>query len=336
MMGKVETLTGADQLLDRSVMAIGGTQITLGTIIAAVVILVLAIFASWVVHLVVGRAQKRVGDAHIPLIYIGGQIARYIIVFAGISIAISTLGVDLSALSLFAGALGVGIGLGLQDIVKNFVCGIILLFDRSIEVGDYIELEDGSAGAVVSIGPRATTLVTTDNVDVMVPNANLLNGKLTNWTRNRATRRVHVPFSVAYGSDKEKVREAAIEAARSVPFSMPDDGSHKTQVWLTKFGDSSLDFELVVWPTLDAVKRPGSMMAAYCWALDDALRKYGIEIPFPQRDVRVRSFFGAEGEEAMRAFNNGNGSVVVDRPDAQTSEPSAAPNDAAEDIVREG
>ena len=158
-MGKVETLTGADQLLDRSVMAIGGTQITLGTIIAAVVILVLAIFASWVVHLVVGRAQKRVGDAHIPLIYIGGQIARYIIVFAGISIAISTLGVDLSALSLFAGALGVGIGLGLQDIVKNFVCGIILLFDRSIEVGDYIELEDGSAGLVEAMGDRFITRI---------------------------------------------------------------------------------------------------------------------------------------------------------------------------------
>jgi len=245
---------------------------------------------------------------------------------------VSTLGVDLSALSLFAGALGVGIGLGLQDIVKNFVCGIILLFDRSIEVGDYVELEDGTAGAVSSIGPRATTLLTNDNVDILVPNANLLNGKLTNWTRNRVTRRIHVPFSVAYGSDKEKVRKAAIEAAQSVSFTVPDDARRRTQVWLTGFGDSALNFDLVVWPTVEAVKRPGSMMAAYCWALDDALRKHGIEIPFPQRDIRLRGFFGSEGAEAIEAFHGRDGTGAP-RYDAAPSQPGV--NDAAEDIDRE-
>mgnify|MGYP003633322779 CR=1 FL=1 len=325
----------ADKLLDKSVAVVAGTTLTLQTLIMSVAILVLAILAAWGVGLLIGRAQKRVGEEHMSVIYIGGQILRYIIVLIGLSTAISTLGVDLSTLSLFAGALGVGIGLGLQDIVKNFVCGLILLFDRSIEVGDYVELDGGTAGAVSGIGPRATTLVTNDNVDVLVPNADLLNGRLTNWTRNRGTRRIHVPFSVAYGSDKEQVKMAALEAARSVPFSMPDDGLHVTQVWLTKFGDSSLDFELVVWPTLAAVKRPGSMMAAYCWALDDALRKYGIEIPFPQRDVRLRSFFGTEGEEAMRAFGGSTEETETPRPARGQPSSSTGTNDAAEDVVRD-
>ena len=317
-------------LLDAQLVRIGDAGITVGTLIAAVTILVLAGTAAWVVRLLVRRAQVRLDEARIGAVYIGGQIARYVIVFAGIAAAISTLGVDLSTLSLFAGALGVGIGIGLQDLVKNFVSGLVLLFDRSIEVGDYVELEDGTAGLVSSIGPRATNLLTNDNVNVMVPNANLLNGALTNWTRDRATRRIHVPFSVAYGSDKEKVKAAALEAARSVPFTLPDEDGHRAQVWLTGFGESSLDFELVVWPSLAAVKRPGSMMAAYCWAIDDAMRKHCIEMPFPQRDVRLREFFGAEGEAAVHAFHGRA------KGEAQETAPAApgGVNDAAQDIER--
>jgi len=325
------TEAGRD-LLDAQLLRIGGTGITLETLIAAVVVFMLALVAAWAVRFLVKRAQARLDETRTASLYIGGQIVRYLIVFTGLAAAVSTLGVDLSTLSLFAGALGVGIGLGLQDIVKNFVCGIVLLFDRSIEVGDYVELEDGTSGIVSSIGPRATNLLTNDNVDVMVPNANLLNGQLTNWTRNRGTRRIHVPFGVAYGSDKDKVKAAALEAARSVPFTMPDDERHRTQVWLKAFGDSSLDFELVVWPTLAAVKRPGSMMAAYCWAIDDALRKYGIEIPFPQRDVRLRGFFGAEGEAALDAFHGKAGEAEC--AETAPAEPSSSTNDAAQDIVR--
>ncbi len=317
-------------LLDTQLVRIGDTGITLSTLLASVTILMLAGAAAWAVRLLVRRAQVRLDEARIGAVYIGGQIARYVIIFAGIAAAVSTLGVDLSTLSLFAGALGVGIGIGLQDMVKNFVSGLVLLFDRSIEVGDYVELEDGTAGMVSSIGPRATTLLTNDNVNVMVPNANLLNGVLTNWTRNRATRRIHVPFSVAYGSDKEKVKAAALEAARSVPFTLPDEDGHRTQVWLTRFGDSSLDFELVVWPSLAAVKRPGSMMAAYCWAIDDAMRRHCIEMPLPQRDIRVRSFFGAEGEAAVHAFHGRDGGGVPAEAPAEAS----GVNDAAQDIER--
>lgn len=305
----------------------GGVIITVGSLINALVVMAAAIVVSSLVGGALGRLRQRVPGGGAAL-YVAGQIGRYIIIFIGLMVAASTLGINLTSLSLFAGALGVGVGLGLQDIVRNFMAGIVLLLDRSVEVGDFVELETGIAGEIASVGSRATTLVTNDNVDVLIPNATLLSGTLTNWTRNRATRRIHVPFAVAYGSDKEKVREAAIEAAHAVPFTLPDEGRRRTQVWLVGFGDSSLNFELVVWPTLEAVKRPGNMMAAYCWAIDDALRKHGIEIPFPQRDVRVRSFFGRENDAALHAWRGEeNGAKRVSAPPS----PSGV-NDAASEI----
>jgi len=329
-------MTDADKILSQPIVQIAGAALTIGATLRAILILVAALFAAWLVRRLTRRVQERLGEENASTVYIGGQVVRYLIVFAGIAVAVSALGVDLSALSLFAGALGVGIGLGLQDVVKNFVCGIILLFDRGIEVGDFIELEDGTNGAVIAIGARATSLITNDNVAVLVPNATLLNGKLTNWTRNRATRRIHVPFSVAFGSDKEVVKQAALEAANSVPFTLPEEGRQKTQVWLVGFGEAALRFELVVWPSLEAVKRPGSMMAAYCWALDDALRKYGIEIPLPQRELRLRGFFGQEGEGAMRGWagrdENGEDRARMGSLPASAQGGGASGNDAAGDI----
>ena len=322
-------MTGIDKAAEQPLVNLGGSAITLGSLVSAATILLIATLLIWLIRQLTLRAQRRLGEGRTSTLYIAAQVARYVVIFGAIAATISTLGVDLSALSLFAGALGVGIGLGLQDVVKNFVCGIILLFDGSIEVGDYVELDDGTAGAVTAIGPRATTLRTTDHVDVLVPNANLLGSKLTNWTRGRDARRVRVPFTVAYGSDKELVKQAALEAAHSVPFTLPDDDDHKTQVWLTGFGDSALEFSLVVWPSLDAVKRPGSMIAAYCWALDDALRKHGIEIPFPQLDLRFRSYFGHEGQAGQNAVKGGGS-------ENSRSETAASPktsiNDAAVDI----
>ncbi|MBO9576550.1 MAG: mechanosensitive ion channel [Sphingobium sp.] len=275
-------------ILLHRIVTIGGTDLTLGTILRSIFILLIAIVAAWAVRRIAKRMQLNFGEERVPTVYIGSQVLRYIVFFSGFAIAISSLGVDLSALSLFAGALGVGIGLGLQDIVRNFVCGIILLFDRSIEVGDFIELDEETRGVVVAIGPRATTVLTNDDVDIMVPNADLLNGRLKNWTRNRTNRRMHISFQVAYGTDKELVKQAVFEAAKSLAATMPDEGRQRTQLWLTGFGDFAMQFELIVWPSLEAVKRPGALSASYRWAIDDALRKYGIEIPVPQRELRWR------------------------------------------------
>jgi small-conductance mechanosensitive channel len=152
-----------------------------------------------------------------------------------------------------------------------------------------------------------------------------------NWTLHHSTRRIRVPFVTAFGVDKEKVREAVLKAAHSVSFTSPDDATRKAQVWLVGFGESSLKFELVVWPTVDSVRRPAAIFAAYTWAIDDALRGAGVEIPYPQRDVRLRGLFGEEGDDARAALRlEPRGGRKVKTRAAHVSK-----NDAAEELKRE-
>jgi small-conductance mechanosensitive channel len=245
---------------------------------------------------------------------------------------VSTLGVDLSSLAVFGGALGVGVGLGLQGIVKEFVSGIVLIFDEELRVGDYIELESGQRGVVHEIGARATRIRNNDSVDILIPNSQLIQGTVTTWTLRGHTRRIRIPFRAAYNVDKEKVRDAVLEAAKAVPFTLPDSATYRTQVWLVGFGESALNYELVVWPRLEAVKRPNAIQAAYTWAIDDALRNAGIEVPMPQRDLHVRSIFGEETDDARRTLKleSAGGSSTKGR------RRRASTNDAIEDTLASG
>ncbi len=155
---------------------------------------------------------------------------------------------------------------------------------------------------------------------------------MTNWTLRGHTRRIRIPFRAAYHVDKEKVRDAVLEAAKAVPFTLPDSATYRTQVWLVSFGESALNYELVVWPRLEAVKRPNAIQAAYTWAIDDALRNAGIEVPMPQRDLHVRSIFGEETDEARRTLkleSAGGGATKGRRRRAST-------NDAIEDTLAPG
>jgi small-conductance mechanosensitive channel len=272
---------------ETTLFTLDGRPVTLVALLTPVAILA----ATWAItRLLAGvfhRLEARDTKGHGFAWYGLSQVLRYGIIVAGVLAAASAAGIDLTSLSVFAGALGVGVGLGLQDIVKNFVNGIILLFDGSMEVGDYVELEDGTRGTVTAIGPRATTIRTGDNVDILIPNSALLAGRLTNWTRNDKARRIRISFEVAEDVDKDKVREAGIEAARAVPLTRPESADFRTQVWLTGYGEDSLKFELAVWPTLEAVKRPSSMTAAYRWAIDDALRRHNIPLPDTKRMISL-------------------------------------------------
>lgn len=280
----------------------GGAQITIGRAVLAVLVIVAAILVSRLLVGLFARVRGRMGNGGASL-YILEKLTGYGVVVIGALFALSSLGVNLSSLAVFAGALGVGVGLGLQGVVKEFVSGLVLLFDSILAVGDYIELPDGKVrGVVAEIGARAIRIRNNDNVDILVPNSRLIEERFVNWTLQGETRRIHVPFSVAYGSDKALVRDVVVAAAKRIPATLPDDATRRTQVWLVGFGDSALNFELVVWPTVEAVKRPNAMHAAYSWAIDDALRAANIEIPFPQRDIRVRSLFGREGDQGLEAM----------------------------------
>ena len=304
-----------------------GTQITLSGIVVGVVIIVISIGISRLVMRGLARLRRNMRHGGAAL-YILEKFTGYGIAIVGILFALSAVGLNLSSIAVFAGALGVG--LGLQGVVKEFVSGIVLLFDSIVSVGDYIELPGTNVrGVVYEIGARAVHIRSNDNIDIFVPNSRLIEDRFVNWTLNGETRRIHIPFSVAYGSDKALVRKVVLAAAREVDFTLPDTSTHRTQVWLTSFGDSSLNFELIVWPNLDAVKRPAAMQAAYTWAIDDALRAANIEIPFPQRDVRIRSLFEREGNAAYEALGYKTKAV-------SEVEQSAHPahNDAAQELTR--
>jgi small-conductance mechanosensitive channel len=305
-------------------LAGGGWIELLGRIGVAFGIVVLAFMAARVARLALDRVETRSRLSR-PALYIIRKLTSYGLVAAGFFVALSTAGINLTSLAVFAGAVGVGVGLGLQGVVREFVSGLVVIFDNNVHVGDFVELENGVRGEIVEVGPRASRIRTNDALDVILPNSKLIENQVTNWTLRGETRRIHVPFTCAYGVDKARVREAVLEAARAVPFT-DESETRKTQVWLVGFGDNALEFELVVWPTPEAARRPAAMHAAYTWAIDDALCKTGIEIPFPQMDVRLRSLFGQEGDQALEALN-----LKRPAPTPTPASPVASENDALED-----
>lgn len=276
-------------LLDGMSLNVGEARLSLYMVLKGFAILVILVwFTSFVSRFIQARVnqQENLTPSVKTLV---SQAVRIVLMFATIMLAMKAIGVDLTAFAVFSGAVGVGIGFGLQSVTSNLVAGIIILLEQSIKVGDFVELESGLTGEVREINIRSTRVTTNDNVDILVPNSEFISNRVTNWTLREDFKRTRVPFGVAYGTDKELVKKAALEAADAVPHMLTGTQAKPPQVWLVGFGESSLDFELVVWIKPESVKRPSAVHADYNWALETALCKYGIEIPFPQRDLRIRS-----------------------------------------------
>jgi len=269
---------------------LGDTPVSAGRLLGLAVIVVAVWWLASLLESGIRRvALQRAGGApSAPSVYMWSRVLRYTVWIVGTLVGLSYLGFDMTSFALFGGAIGVGIGFGLQNIFSNFISGIIILLERTLKVGDFVDLQSGVRGHVREIGMRFTRITTNDEVDILVPNAEFINGRVTNWTYENRLRRMRVPFGVAYGSDKTRVREAALRAAQRVKGTVIEPG-REPDAWLVGFGDSSLKFELVVWVGPDLITRPGRTEAAFLWAIEDELRKGGIEIPFPQRDLHVRS-----------------------------------------------
>ncbi len=269
---------------------LGDTDITLFRVTGLIVILAFFWWFSSATERVLRQLARRgnVVKFSDSAVFSLTRIVRYLVWIIGSLVGLAYLGIDLASLAIVGGAMGVGIGFGLQNIFSNLVSGIIILLEKTLKVGDFVDLQSGVVGKVTEIGLRYTRVTTNDNVDVIVPNSEFINGRVTNWTFDDALRRIHVPFGVAYGSDKLAVREAVIAAAQRVDGTI-NEGKRVPEVWLVNFGDSSLDFELVVWVSHELAMAPGRTHARYIWEIETALHDAGIEIPFPQRDLHVRS-----------------------------------------------
>jgi potassium efflux system protein len=276
--------------------------------------ILLILLIAWWLSKGIRNGLHRVGERRTAVskssLYTLGRIVHYFIMVIGVIIGLSSIGIDFTKFALFASALGVGIGFGLQTLISNFVAGLIILFEKSLKVGDFVELASGVTGEVREINMRSTLITTNDNIDILVPNSEFVGGRVINWTLREAYRRIHVPFGVAYGTDKDLVKKAVLEAADEVQWTLKGKKGRTPQVWFVQFGDSSLNFELVVWLTPEAVKRPSAVQAAYLWEIETKLNKYGIEIPFPQRDLHLRSAFGKKDEEGLSLLTHG----TVDKP----------------------
>ncbi len=218
-------------------------------------------------------------------------ITRYLILVGGFVLATGVAGIDLKTFGFVAGALGVGIGFGLQNIVSNFISGLILLFERPIQVGDAVDVT-GAAGTVTSIGIRASTVHTFDGADVIVPNADLISKPVINWTGSNPNRRFDIAVGVAYGSPLETTAQALLCAARRTPGVIPGPGP---EAFFQSFGASSLDWTLRVWVKMDESPRVLSELKR---AVSEELGKEQIEVPFPQRDLHIRSV-APEAREAL-------------------------------------
>lgn len=216
--------------------------------------------------------------------YAIAQIASNVVLIIGIFVVLENTGIHLGALTVFAGAAGVGIGFGLQNIASNFISGLVILAERPITIGDRVEVA-GVVGQVQQIRARSTVIVTNDNISMIVPNSKFIDSPVTNWTYGDPRVRFRVPIGVAYGSDVNKVREALIAAGRSNSHVLEEPAP---SVFLKEFGESSINFELVVW-SAEMSHRPSRFKSDLNFAIEEKLREAGIEIPFPQRDLHVRS-----------------------------------------------
>ncbi|EAZ91289.1 hypothetical protein CY0110_11717 [Crocosphaera chwakensis CCY0110] len=210
-------------------------------------------------------------------------IVNYTLIFLGTIVVLQVWGLDLSSLTVFASVLGVGVGLGLQGIAKEFVSGLVLIFERPIQVGDFVEV-DGLMGTVERISVRSTEIRTLDQISVILPNSRFLESEVINWNHSSSISRLKIPVGVAYGSNLEAVKKVLIDTAKNHRdiLSMPSP-----QVFFSEFGDSSLNFTLLVW--ISKPYKQFQIKSDLYFNIDSKFREEDIEIPFPQRDVHFRS-----------------------------------------------
>jgi small-conductance mechanosensitive channel len=270
--------------LDLPIAEIGKTHLTLWSIIYLVLLIFILLFVTaklkrWVVYKLLEKSKIELG-VRIAV----GTIVRYLILILGFVIIMQTEGIDLSALTILAGALGVGIGFGLQNVTNNFVSGIIILFERPIKVGDRIEVGD-VFGDVVNISMRSTTVITNDNIAIIVPNSDFISSKVINWSYNDRNVRFNIPIGVSYKEDPENVKKILLEIAADIEGVLKRPAP---EVLFSEMGDSSINFVLRVW-TDEYINKPLILKSLLYFEIFKRFKKAGIEIPFPQRDLHIKN-----------------------------------------------
>lgn len=277
-------LTRMTALLDSAGFAIGSRRLSLLSV-AQIAIALLALYAGVkFANRLVAQMLKRAGGLDPAQQLLAQKLAAIVIIAIAFFIGIDLAGIDLTALAVFSGALGLAVGFGLQKTFGNLFAGIILLMDRSIKPGDVIVVGE-TFGHVTKIGVRAVSVITRDGKEHLIPNEDLMTREVENWSYSSRDVRVHVPVGVSYDCDLKLAQKLMIEAASAAKRVLPNP---KPSVWLRGYGDSSVDHEILVWIS-DPEAGVGNVQSEILNRLWHLFKDNGIEIPFPQRDIHVKS-----------------------------------------------
>ena len=271
-------------LITTPIFSLSGNDVSVGTLIYIILaFFILTFLSKRLKKLLIDKILTKAGMEP-GLTATIGTVTRFSILLVGSIIIVQSAGIDLSALTVLAGALGVGIGFGLQNVTDNFISGIIILFEKPIKVGDRIEV-GGVEGDVISISVRATTILTNDNISIIVPNSEFISSRVINWSHNDRNIRFRLPVGVSYNEDPEKVKTLLLDVADRNPHILRKPGP---MVLFDGFGDSSLDFTLAVW-TSTHTDKPRILKSELYFEIFKVFKENHIEIPFPQRDLHIRS-----------------------------------------------
>lgn len=271
-------------ILNYRIFTLGDAQITPLNIIYLIVLTALLFWLSnklknFFVERILGKTHLDLG-ARVAI----GTILRYIVLLVGTLIIIQTVGINLTTLNVLAGAIGIGVGFGLQNVASNFISGLIILFERPVKVGDRIQIGEVD-GRVTSIGARSTAVRTNDNITIIVPNSKFISENVINWSFANQSIRFRVPIGVAYDSDLNLVKKLLLEIADENADVLKEP---KPAVRLIKFGNSSIDLQLWIW-TREKLQRKTVLISQLNFAIWEKFRENDIEIPFPQTDLHVKT-----------------------------------------------
>ena len=263
---------------------LGGSSISLSTLLYVLFSVFLLIYLSGRLKKMITRKIISKYSTNAGTVQSIATIIRYAVLTLGLIIIIQSAGLDLSALSIVMGALGVGIGFGLQNITNNFLSGLIILFEQPIKVGDRITVGD-IEGDVIKISARATSVLTNDNISLIIPNAEFVSSIVTNWSHNDRMVALRIPVGVSYKEDPEHIRKVILQTVAD------EAGIHQQpepECLFSAYGENSINFIVRVWTT-EYCNRPNKLKSLFYYELFKRFKNEGIEIPFPQRDLHIKS-----------------------------------------------
>jgi small-conductance mechanosensitive channel len=273
------------EYLNVPIITISKTEIIIWTILYFIFLTFILFYITgklrkWIVYNLLAKSKIDLG-VRVAV----GTIFRYVVLTIGLIIVLQTVGIDLSTVTILAGALGIGIGFGLQNITNNLVSGIIILFERPIKVGERVEIGNVS-GDVIKISMRSTTIVTNDNISIIVPNSEFISSRVINWSHIDRNVRLNFPVGVSYRENPESIKKVLLEVAAENEGILKEP---KPDVLFSDFGESYLEFNLRVW-TREYINRPGVLKSQLYYAIFKKFKEHNVEIPYPHRDILIRNF----------------------------------------------